>query len=250
MQTFRKTRPDAPAGFFEVEAAGLRWLAATETVRVPRVLAVGPGFIELERVARGVPTEAAALAFGRALAALHDAGAPAFGAPPEGWSGDGYVGDAPLPLRTEATWGRFYARWRIEPYLAAASLTTQDAATIAALCDRLEAGDFDDGAPPARLHGDLWSGNTLFTPDGVVLIDPAAHGGHRLTDLAMLSLFGSSELRVILDAYAAASTHLPEDWRSLIPLHQVHPLLVHAALFGGDYGARAAAAAQRALALR
>lgn len=250
MHTFRKTRPDAPAGFFEVEASGLRWLAATNTVRVPRVLAVGPGFIELERVARGVPTDAAAVSFGRALAALHDAGAPAFGAPPEGWVGDGFVGDAALPLHPEGTWGRFYARWRVEPYLAAARLSGPDAATIAALCERLEAGDFDDGAPPARVHGDLWSGNTLFTPEGVVLIDPSAHGGHRITDLAMLSLFGSSELRLILDSYAEASTQLPDDWRDLIALHQVHPLLVHAALFGGDYGTRAARAAQQALALR
>ena len=30
----------------------------------------------------------------------------------------------------------------------------------------------------------------MWTPDGVVLIDPAAHGGHRETDLAMLALFG------------------------------------------------------------
>lgn len=250
MQTFRKTRPDAPAGFFEVEAAGLRWLAAAGAVRLPQVLAVGPGFIELERVARGVPTDEAATAFGHALAALHDAGAPAFGSPPDGWTGDGFVGDAALPLRTEDTWGRFYARWRIQPYLPAAGLGPAASATIAALCERLEAGDFDDDAPPARIHGDLWSGNTLFTRDGVVLIDPAAHGGHRITDLAMLSLFGSAELPVILDSYAAASTRLPADWRNLIPLHQVHPLLVHAALFGGDYGTRAARVAQRALALR
>ena len=49
---------------------------------------------------------------------------------------------------------------------------------------------FDDGSAPARLHGDLWAGNLLWTADGGVLIDPAAHGGHRETDLAMLALFG------------------------------------------------------------
>jgi len=85
----------------------------------------------------------------------------------------------------------------------------------------------------------------LWSPVGVVLIDPAAQGGHRITDLAMLALFGAPQLPVILDAYQAASAHLPESWRELIALHQVHPLLVHAQLFGGGYGAQAAAAARR-----
>ena len=105
-------------------------------------------------------------------------------------------------------------------------------------------GDFDDGASAARIHGDLWSGNVLYSPGGVVLIDPAAHGGHRITDLAMLALFGSAHLGIVFEAYESATAHLPVGWRDLIPLHQVHPLLVHAELFGGGYGARAVAVAR------
>lgn len=111
------------------------------------------------------------------------------------------------------------------------------------LTELLEAGDFDDPAPPARIHGDLWSGNVVWTPSGAALIDPAAHGGHRITDLAMLALFGAPHLREVMDAYASTSTHLVSDWRDLIPLHQVHPLLVHAVLFGGGYSDQAARAA-------
>jgi len=81
--------------------------------------------------------------------------------------------------------------------------------------------------------------------DGVVLIDPAAHGGHRLTDLAMLALFSTPHLQRILDAYAEASTWLPDGWRALIGLHQLHPLLVHAELFGGGYRAQALEIAKR-----
>lgn len=45
--------------------------------------------------------------------------------------------------------------------------------------------------PPARLHGDLWAGNRMIGADGRSwLIDPAAHGGHREFDLAMMLLFG------------------------------------------------------------
>ncbi len=113
------------------------------------------------------------------------------------------------------------------------------------VADRLAAGDFDDGAAPARLHGDLWSGNVLWSPDGVVLIDPAAHGGHRITDLAMLALFGIPQLDLIHAAYQEASEQLPDGWRDLIGLHQLHPLLVHAELFGGGYGAQAVEVARR-----
>ncbi len=240
METFRKHRRGAPAGFFRVEAAGLTWLDAARAVRVAQVLDVGDDFIELEGLPTTSATPGAAEEFGRALAALHDAGAPAFGCPPAGWTGDGFIGDAPLPLREEATWGAFYARHRIRPYLHAVR-----SPVFERLCDRLEAGDFDDPAPPTRIHGDLWSGNLLWTPTGAALIDPAAHGGHRITDLAMLAVFGAPHLERVLASYAEASDHLPDGWRDLIPLHQVHPLLVHAVLFGGGYAARAERAASR-----
>ena len=244
MAGFAKRRPAAPPGFFEVEAAGLRWLAAAGGVRMAAVLELRRNALILERIGSAPPTREAAAAFGAALARTHDAGAAAFGTGPDGWAGDGYIGDAPLPLRTEATWGTFYARHRIRPYLHAARHPVFEA-----LCDRLKAGDFDDAAPPARIHGDLWSGNLLWTPTGAALIDPAAHGGHRITDLAMLALFGAPQLGRVLAAYAEASEHLPDRWRDLVPLHQVHPLLVHAVLFGGGYVAQAERAASEALSL-
>ncbi len=251
MQTFRKHRRDASTGFFAVEAAGLRWLAAAKAVPIASVVSVDATSIVLERLPTAPPTAEHAQDFGRQLAALHDAGAAAFGAPPDGWTGDGFIGAAPLPLRSEATWGRFYARHRVQPYahhaLATGALTREQHRPLTDLCARLERGDFDDGAPPARIHGDLWSGNLVWTPLGVTLIDPAAHGGHRITDLAMLTLFAVPHQEEILDAYARASAHLPDDWRALIPLHQVHPLLVHAVLFGGGYGAQASRTASAAL---
>jgi fructosamine-3-kinase len=88
------------------------------------------------------------------------------------------------------------------------------------------------------VHGDLWSGNVIFTVSGVVLIDPAAHGGHGLADLGMLTLFGTQQLDRILAAYAEAA-ELDPDWTELLGLHQLQPLLVHAVSHGGAYGVRA-----------
>src|SRR5258708_18913964 len=56
--------------------------------------------------------------------------------------------------------------------------------------------------PPARIHGDLWSGNVLAGADGRPwLIDPAAYGGHREVDPPMLAPFASPSPRT-LGAYA------------------------------------------------
>ncbi|WP_345751253.1 fructosamine kinase family protein [Microbacterium rhizophilus] len=243
----------APEGFFEAEAAGLRWLAEPEDgARIARVIDVGPGRIELERIGEGRPSAAAARAFGAALARTHDAGAAAFGSPPEGWDGAGFIGRRSQPYARESRWGAFYARDRVLPFLdvavAAGSLTADEARVVRDACAAVADGAFDDDEAPARIHGDLWAGNVLFSRDGVVLIDPAAHGGHRETDLAMLALFGAPFLEEILAGYAAERP-LREGWRERVAVHQLHPLAVHAAGHGRAYGVRLARAARAVLAL-
>lgn len=240
-----KTRPHAPSGFFETEAAGLRWLAeasASGGVAVPELLGAADDCVILRWIEPGRPSADAADAFGRALAATHAAGAPAFG-----WHHDGYIASLPLPNRPLPTWAEFYAERRVLPYLRLArerdlvSIGQQTVIerTVARLPELLPE------EPPARVHGDLWNGNVLWGPDGVAyIVDPAAHGGHRELDLAMLTLFGLPHLGRALAAYDDAAPLAP-GWEERLALHQLHPLLVHACLFGGGYAARAVECAAR-----
>ncbi|WP_353809485.1 fructosamine kinase family protein [Agromyces sp. SYSU T00194] len=250
MRTVRKERADAPEGFFEAEAAGLAWLADSGGVATPAVVDVGPGRIELERVATVRPEPAAARAFGRALARTHLAGADAFGAAPAGWDGPLYIGRRRMPRTTSTSWGAFYAAARVlpfvEPAVAAGDLTPAEADLVRRACDRVADGAFDDDAPPARIHGDLWNGNVLFSPTGVVVIDPAAHGGHGETDLAMLALFGCPGLDEVLAGYDEVAPPRAGR-RARVPLHQLHPLAVHTAGHGRSYGIALADAARRVL---
>lgn len=250
--TITKHTTGAPAGLFAVEAAGLRWLAAAgpDAVPVAEVVDVGEDHLELQRLESVPPTRTAAESFGRRLAATHDAGAPGWGCPPEGISSEAaWIGDLPQRNVIEQSWGAMYAEHRVlHPARIAhrqGVLDDADLAEVERLAERLVAGDFDDDSDPARIHGDLWSGNVIPTADGFALIDPAAHGGHRITDLAMLDVFGNPHLDATWAAYAEASTQLPDQWRELVELHQVHPLLVHTALFGGGYAGRAMAAVRR-----
>ncbi|TWF79742.1 fructosamine-3-kinase [Pseudonocardia hierapolitana] len=240
---------DGDEAAIAAEAAGLRWLGAAGGARVPAVLDVNGGRLVTELVAGGTPGTRAAEELGRALARTHAAGAPAFGAAPPGGPADARIGAAPMRNAPAPSWPEWYATDRLLPYLRTArdagTLTGDAARAIEAVADRLPelAGAAE---PPARLHGDLWSGNVLWSPEGAVLIDPAAHGGHRETDLAMLALFGCPHLGTVLAAYDAAAP-LAAGWRDRVPLHQLFPLLVHVVLFGGGYAAQALSAARAAL---
>jgi fructosamine-3-kinase len=257
-----KTRPHAPADFFHVEARGLHWLGEVDGVDVPSVLAVEDDCLILSWVEGARPSVEAAERLGRALAGLHQAGPEKFGWPDgsDGGGdsgGDGYIGTLPMRNRETDSWPELYATQRVLPYLKLArdrdAISVEDAAAVEGVVRRITelAGP---GEPPARLHGDLWSGNLIWAQEGRVwLIDPAAYAGHRETDLAMLALFGCPQLPRVLDAYQEV-TPLAEGWEDRVALHQLFPLLVHACMFGrgagssdaggSGYGARAGAAAR------
>ncbi|MFG3639592.1 fructosamine kinase family protein [Micromonospora sp. NPDC047762] len=236
---FAKSWPEgadrpAPEGFFAAEAAGLRWLREAGTVGVPEVIVVLPELLALDWVEPGEPTPEAAERFGRELAGLHRAGATAFGAT---WPG--FIGSLPQDnTLTGGRWSTWFAERRLAPYLRrsvdAGALTSADAALVEQVIGRLDGLGGDE--PPARIHGDLWPGNLLWgLDDRAWLIDPAAHGGHRETDLAQLALFGGiPHLDRVVAAYQE-SWPLPDGWRDRVPVHQLHLLLVHTALFGVSF---------------
>ena len=238
------------------EARGLAWLHEAGAVPVPGVVGCDEFTLVISWVQAGTADAASAERFGRDLALMHAAGADRFGAP---WPG--FIASLPLPNDGPAAgedtagagtgaWPGWYASQRLLPYLRraadAGALAPGQVSPVEAVLARITelAGPAE---PPSRLHGDCWSGNVLWSGGRGWLIDPAAHGGHRETDLAMLALFGAPFLDRILASYDEVAP-LAAGWRARVPLHQLHPLLVHACLFGAGYAGPVADAARAALA--
>ncbi|EFV12988.1 fructosamine kinase family protein [Segniliparus rugosus] len=252
---FVKRNRAAPPGFFACEAAGLRWLASAPSgVPCVPVLDVTDHALTLVRLDPVPPSVGAAHEFGRGLARTHQAGARGFGAGPDGWDEDGWFGPLdspmPVPLRDRARWGEHYAYDRLGPMAerAGRAFSEEHQEMLAQLVRRCADGDFDDEEPPSRIHGDLWSGNVMWTAAGAVLIDPAAHGGHRETDLAYLSLFGAPLFAETVAGYQREYP-LRAGWEERQCLHQAFMLLVHVVLFGRSYVPPTISAVERALAL-
>jgi fructosamine-3-kinase/AraC-like DNA-binding protein len=260
-EAFVKTRADAAEGEYRREAEALRWLGEAGSLRVPRVLEVAEHHLVLEWVQAGHLSRAGEEELGRGLATMHRAGAPHFGdfrrrlpgghetvADPDGEAGRAAgFGSLRLPDTPSEDWPSFYAQRRLLPLAgharACGALSAAGVAAVERICGRLDelAGPPE---PPARIHGDLWSGNVHADEDGRPwLIDPSAYGGHREVDLAMLRLFGSPAERIFA-AYEEL-TPLSEGWRERVELWQLLPLLVHAVLFGGSYGPAAERVAAR-----
>jgi fructosamine-3-kinase len=229
---------------FASEAAGLSWLRTAHAVPVPEVLAVTESVLIIDWVDEGRPDAGAADRFGAELARLHAAGAEHFGAP---WPG--VIAGLPLPDDEAESWPDWFASCRVLPFARTArdrgALSAADVALVESAASRI-AAVAGPPEPPSRIHGDCWSGNVLWSGGRGWLIDPAAHGGHRETDLAMLALFGAPYLDRIVAAYQEV-TPLADGWRARLPLHQLHPLLVHVCLFGASYRDGALAAARSVL---
>jgi fructosamine-3-kinase len=270
-EAFVKTRVDAAPGEYAAEAADLRWLAEPGGLRTPAVLDVADSYLALEWIAPGRLDGAGEQELGRGLALTHAAGAPRFGrfggdgggdgdggngggdGDGDGGGGGGGGGDTAwlgsLCVSNEPTenWPTFYAERRLRPLARLAfdrgTVGHPGIEAVERICERI--GELA-GPPerPARLHGDLWSGNVLAGADGRAwLIDPSAFGGHREVDLAMLALFGGLS-GAVLDSYQEVAP-LSEGWERRVGLYQLLPLLLHAILFGGSYGASVERTAQR-----
>ena len=209
---------------FAAEADGLRALRSAG-MRAPAPIsegiAGGRAYLLMEFLDLKRHGDFAAL--GRMLAHSHRRTGERFG-----WHRDNYIGATPQRNGWCGDWAEFWCRRRMEPQLALAKRNGFDL-NIDGIFRVLEGHQ----AQPSLLHGDLWSGNAGFTPEGPVVFDPAVYYGDREADLAMTELFGGFPP----DFYRAYRAAFPLDpgYEKRKPLYNLYHLLNHLNLFGAGY---------------
>ena len=224
----------APSGGLAVEGFMLEFLARETALPVPATRHVGEDLLLMDFVENGAGRSAAAETDGaEQLAALHALSAPAFG-----FARDTVIGALPQPNPWTDNWCDFYRDQRLLPMGRIARdsgrLTAETHRDLERFCGRL--GDFIDQPPaPGLVHGDVWSGNVLFTTDRVAaFIDPALYFADPEVEIAyieLLSTFGPAfhrhyrELRPLRPGYGEGRRDV----------YNLFPLLVHTEICGPPY---------------
>ena len=229
---FLKWNQNAQEDMFKVEAKGLGLLRTANTnLSIPKTLAISEKYLLLDWIQEDGGKPDSSHAFGVELAKLHSKSNSSFGL-----DHDNFIGKLKQSNTYHSNWPDFFALERIEPQVKmgveSGKLTRSLLRDIEQLYKKL--GSIFPREEPALLHGDLWSGNFMFTKSGEASIyDPAVYFGHREMDLSMTRLFGGFSS----DFYNGYNDQFPLEpgFEDRVTLCNLYPILVHANLFGGSY---------------
>lgn len=232
---FLLVQPGQPGSFYDGEVAGLRAFADAD-VLAPRVVAQGTiardGFLLLTYLTSGRGSQRD---LGRLVARLHAHRSPngqfGFDQPYAGTS-------ISFTNRWVDSWIQLFVEERLDR-LAAQLLRKRlwvddDMAQYQRARSVVVAALREHKSEPVLLHGDLWSGNFMFTQDGhPALIDPAAMYGDREFDIGVSTVFGG----FAQDFYAAYQEALPlaTGYEQRLPFYRLYLLMVHLDKFGRTY---------------
>ena len=238
---FLKWNASAPSDMFLKEASGLNEMSqAASSLVIPKVIWSTevddfPGLLLMEYLQAATNTSGFDEQLGRGIAQLHRKTASAFG-----FHHSNYCGTTIQDNTWTDNWPEFYAQQRILALVlqikTARGMSSEELKVYEMLVDRIPVL-LAHQTVPSLIHGDLWSGNYMYSANGPALIDPACSYADREMELGMMKLFGGFSAKV-WDAYQEEFP-LPKEWQQRIRLYQLYHVLNHYLLFGGSYGQQA-----------
>ncbi|HLN71670.1 MAG: fructosamine kinase family protein [Methylococcaceae bacterium] len=239
---FLKWHATAPSDIFVKEGAGLDEMRSVDNpyLRIPKVIwskeaDEWPGLLLIEYLPDPTTHSGYDERLGRGIAVIHRHTASAYG-----FHHSNYCGNTLQDNTWTQSWPEFYAVRRIEALIKQLvekrGMPSDEQKVYSKLTDKMPQL-LSHSTTPSLIHGDLWSGNYMYTADGPALIDPACYYADREMELGMMQLFGGFSTEV-WDAYQDEFP-LPEGWQQRIELYQLYHVLNHYLLFGGSYGTQA-----------
>ena len=248
-RAFVKTRADAAPGEYAAEAAGLRWLGEPGALRVPaRARRDRATFLVLEWLDPGLVDAGGA----RARAGdVHAAGAPAFGAPPPG-APDGELPARPArpPAGDRGRLGRAStpstgSRRSLRMAAGRGALPRRRRAAVEAVLARHRRSSAGPPEPPGADARRPLVGQRPRGPRDVA--DRPGRARRPPRGRPRDARGSSARRRRASSRPTSEAAPLADGHEARVPLFQLLPLLVHAVLFGGGYGASVERAARAAL---
>ncbi|ACB53358.1 putative Fructosamine kinase [Crocosphaera subtropica ATCC 51142] len=235
---FVKINHASQVEMFTAEALGLKEMAETQTIRVPKPICWGmterSSYIVLEWLEFGRSSKDSWDLMGRNLANMHQyQGQSKFG-----WSQNNTIGSTPQVNNWTEKWSDFFADHRIGFQLKLASRKGGNFGNYSQIVEKVRDILSTIHPQPSLVHGDLWSGNAAVTEAGEpVILDPATYYGDREVDIAMTELFGGFPAPF----YRGYNEVFPldEGYKKRKTLYNLYHILNHYNLFGGGYGSQA-----------
>ncbi len=216
---------------FKAEAKGLKLLRASNSFKIPKVMATGKekeqSYLLLEYIEKGSKSLQFWSIFAEKLVKMHKNTQTDFGL-----DHDNYIGSLRQVNCSEKTSAKFFINQRLKPQFSLAHKNGFKFENLASFFRNISAEISEE--VPSLIHGDLWNGNYLVSQKGdPVLIDPAVAFAPREMDLAMMHLFGGFPQELFEEYHELFP--LEKGWELRIPIFQLYYLLVHLNLFGRSY---------------
>ncbi|MGQ8335034.1 fructosamine kinase family protein [Sunxiuqinia sp. A32] len=178
---------------------------------------------------------------GIGLALLHKKSADRFG-----FYNDNYCGSTLQLNGWTDSWIEFFGQKRIlfliQEIQKNRHLSEKELNTYHRLIDRLP-NLIGEDHKPSLIHGDLWSGNYMYTTNGPAIIDPATYYADREMEFSIMTMFGGFS-QTTWNAYQYTFP-FEKGWEERVQLYQIYHVLNHYHLFGGSYGNQAFSIAKK-----
>ena len=200
-------------------------------LKTPKIISADENTLEIEKIDSFSSTKKLSKDFGRGLATLHK---KAYGY--YGLGGDNYIGFNPQKNILSKNWGEFFINYRLLfqiELIKDKNIKNGFKSILQNSHKKLESFLNENCDHPSLVHGDLWSGNVLYSKDSVYLIDPAVYYGDREVDIAMTQMFGGFS-KEFYERYNETYP-LSKVYNEKKIIYNLYQYLNHYNLFGSGY---------------